>query len=140
MGAWGEKNFESDSALDFFGDFCESNQDMVALESAFENIIQNDDYLDEDECSAALVAGEIIAYLMGNKSEDFPSKEEYEPFLNVNLLKPQLNEAVNNKAIKAINKIKDSEDSELRELWEEAEDSYPIWQSVVEDLIQRLKK
>ena len=94
MGAWGEKTFESDSALDYFHDFCESNQDIVFLETAFETIINNNYYLDADDCSDALAAGEILAYLKGNQSSDFPSEEHFSPFIQTESLIEQLNETI----------------------------------------------
>lgn len=138
MGAWGEKTFESDSALDFFGEFCGGDQTAEVLENVFDRILSTDEYLDSDYCSEVLVAGEIIAFVHGKGEEDFPSAEFYTPYINTELLKPLITPALIQKAIVAIQEVSNSEHSELKDLWEEDEESFLIWQAAISDLITRL--
>lgn len=138
MGAWGTRTFECDSALDFFSDFCESQENVAALEAAFDAVLQNEDYIDADVATDALASAEIIAYVKGHPSEDFPSEELHQPFLPVESLTHYLNDALVYKAIKAVKKVKEAPYSELRELWEEADEYYAEWQAVMDDLMQRV--
>ena len=61
MGAWGTKAFEDDGTCDWYDEFCDSEQTIEQLEDAFEDVIENEDYLDYEFCTAALAAAEILA-------------------------------------------------------------------------------
>ena len=147
MGAWGTKSFENDSTCDWYDEFCDGDQSVDQLEDAFDDVIENEDYLDYDFCTAALAAAEIIAAAFGNPSEDFPDEEYHtgedgesilaEPDLG-NIRREVTSEIVE-KAQRAVKKVRQYRRSELRELWEDSEE-YEEWQATTQDLIDRLKK
>jgi hypothetical protein len=130
MGAWGIKNFENDSALDWLGDFSE-NQNAEFIEETLLVVLENEDYLEVDDCSYALAAAEILAALNHHKSSDFP-EEGLEEILSIHV--ENLTE-LKELAKTTILKIKSN--SELKELWEESEE-YDQWVAVLDDLGKRL--
>jgi hypothetical protein len=87
-----------------------------------------DDYLEAPECATALSAAEVVAYMRGKPSEDFP--EELKDVI------PQNVEELSKLAQQAIERI--TTNSELRELWEESPE-YNDWLQVQEDLQGRLQ-
>ena len=131
MGAWGTSPFEDDGGLDFLYLINESPSEDI-LDEAFNHVIENeDDYIDTDICSSALMAGEVIATVYGNPSTKYNGQMEFD----FESLKNQISDDLIEKGIKAISIVKNSENSELRELWEESED----WIAEVENLIERMK-
>lgn len=65
MGAWGEKAFENDSALDWLNDLEEEG--VSALRGILETVAETgaDEYVDVDDGSAAVAASEIVAAALG---------------------------------------------------------------------------
>ena len=135
MGAWGHRNFENDSAMDFVGDFLESPTE-VALSDALAIVIDagaDEEYIEVDEASAALAAAEMVAAANGHGSVDLPQD------LSAAIKKPGFkpNEKMVKKARKAVSVV--LKESELQELW--AENGEPNeWQEVQSDLLIRLGK
>ena len=146
MGAWGTKTFEDDSTCDWYDEFCDSEQSIEQLEDAFDDVIENEDYLDYEFCTAALGAAEIIAAALGNPCEDFPDEEYHigedeesglpEPDLE-NIRKEVTSEIIE-KAQRAVRKVRQYRRSELRELWEDS-DEYDDWLGATQDLMNRLE-
>jgi hypothetical protein len=132
MGAWGISAFENDDGLDWLGDFCDEPGEEL-LKDAFVPVNEiDDDYLESPEASNALIAAEVVAFLLNSPSSDFPehSKECMEN------LQIKLSDDLVSNAVKAVERVKS--DSELKELWEET-DNFQEWNKVVNDLIGRLK-
>lgn len=131
MGAWGIKNFENDSALDWVGEFVD-NADPEFISETLIDVIENDDYIEVDEGSYALAAAEIVAAWNKKKSSDYPEEgmEEIEK-IQVNNLSE-----LKTLSLKAIEKVKTN--SELKELWEET-DEFSEWQALLDDLGKRLE-
>ena len=135
MGAWGHRNFENDSAMDFVGDFVESPTE-VALSDALAIVIKagaDEEYIEMDEASAALAAAEMVAAANGRGSFDLP--QDLSAAMEKLGFKP--NEKLVKKARKAVSVV--LKESELQELW--AENGEPNeWQQVQKDLLIRLGK
>lgn len=72
MGAWDEKNFGNDSAMDWVNEF-EDNPTIELLKNTLQDLVDSDDYIDMDIASAGLAAAEIVAALKGKSSSDLPS-------------------------------------------------------------------
>jgi hypothetical protein len=133
MGAWGTSPFEHDGSLDFLYLINEAPSEDI-LDEAFNHVFENEeDYIDTDICSSALMAGEIIATVNGKPSTKYNGQMEF----NFESLKNQISTDLIEKGIEAINIVKSSEKSELRELWEEAD--FEDWLAEVENLIERMK-
>jgi len=129
MGAWGTGTFENDGALDFVGMIIQT-EDLAAVESALNEVLAEDDYLDAYVAETGLVAGEVIAALRGQPGELPDDLSEW-------LAKrDSASEALANQAQLAIHRIM-APDSELRELWEES-DEFDAWQDGIDDLLRRL--
>ena len=133
MGAWGHRNFENDSAMDFVGDFLESPTE-VSISDSLSFVIDaraEEEYIEVDEASAALAAAEIVAAIIGRAASDLPKelaaaigKMSFEP-----------NQKLINRARKAVTVI--LRESELQELWGEGGEPND-WQQVQQELLTRL--
>lgn len=142
MGAWGVGHFENDSALDWLGEFLESEDKIKTLKETFEAANGNKGFfsrlfsrsfeIEEPEASAVLVAGEIVSLLLGKPAEDLP--EELINWVGSHQLKVDKN--LVSAARNAISAVKNK--SELKLLWEETED-YQNWLEEVKNLENRLK-
>jgi Domain of unknown function (DUF4259) len=129
MGAWSTGIFDNDSAMDWIYEFSD-NPSLQVLHTTFENIINNDDFIDSDDGSAALVAAEVLAAILGKKSAEYP--EDIEVFTK---LIPDPN--LVNKGLLAISRVAESNQSELKQLWQESGDDLD-WQNQIKDLQKRL--
>ena len=129
MGAWDEKNFGNDSAMDWVNEF-EDNPTIELLKNTLQDLVDSDDYIDMDIASAGLAAAEIVAALKGKSSSDLP--ETISPLIKgISFV-----DGLDKLAIEAVNKAM-SENSELMELWSEGEDG-DKWIALQDDLIKRL--
>jgi hypothetical protein len=129
MGAWGTGIFESDGALDFVGMVIQTD-DLAAIESALNEVLAEDDYLDAYVSETALVSGEVIAALRGHPGELPDDLREW--ISKVGSASVEMAHL----AQQAIHRIMTA-NSELRELWEES-DEFDLWQQGIDDLLQRL--
>lgn len=142
MGAWGVGNFENDSGLDWMYDFLESENQIATLKEVLKvstirqgllgKLFRKKEAMDEPEATAILVAGEIVALLVGNPSTDLP--EDLENWGKQNQLR--LEKDLVRDALDAIQSMK--EHSELKVLWEGTDD-FQNWLHEVYDLESRLK-
>ncbi|MDQ3047248.1 MAG: DUF4259 domain-containing protein [Bacteroidota bacterium] len=139
MGAWGLKNFENDSALDFTADVLEGSKNLIKNAILKINNANADDYLESDDCVEALAAMEFIATAKGNAPTDLT--DDLQKWLKKNdvlqfksgLFGKKLD--MTELSLKALDRI--SSNSELKELWEESEE-FNDWLKIIEDLKQRL--
>lgn len=133
MGAWGHRNFENDAALDFLAGFRQSPSE-VALVEALTIVVEmgeDEEYIDADEASAALVAAELVAAARLRPASDFPA--DVAPLLVA--LDTAEDEDLQELAQEAVAQV--LRKSELQELW--AENGEPNeWQAVQQDLLARL--
>lgn len=133
MGAWGISAFENDDALDWLGDFCDEPGEEF-LKDAFVEVNEiGDDYLESPEASNALIAAEVVAFLLNAPNSNLP--EHSRDCLENLQIKPS--DELLSDAVKAVERVKSA--SELKELWEETE-SFQEWNKAVDDLMSRLKK
>lgn len=141
MGAWDVGHFDNDSALDWVQDILEGN-DLKQVKKLLSSIANpkgifgffksKENYLDADQACYGLVAGEVIATIIGKPSDELPDDlMEWIQSNDFSVTKPEID-----MARKAIVRIK--EDSELRELWVES-DEFEEWKQKVEDLERRLE-
>ena len=130
MGAWGIKNFENDTAIDWL----ESLSSFVSdkdIEPYLDKVLQEKEFIDDEESFIGLAIAELILHQLGF------SKIEILADRNITL-----NFSISNieKAIKVINKILYFEEhSELRELWQESED-YEYWEKYQLSIVSYLQK
>lgn len=130
MGAWGAGGFENDDALDFLAEL-EEEEDLGLIREAFVTVIENDDYIDVDDASIAVAAGEVVALMLGNATTSLP--DELIAWHAANDLR--VPGGLAKRALRALEKVK--ADSELRDLWEESDD-FADWQANIDDLVARI--
>jgi len=132
MGAWGEKAFENDSALDWLNDL--EAEGVDALRHILESVAETDeqDYLDVDDGAAAIAAAEIVAAARG-RGRDRLTKPAI-AWLDANA--GELGEDDLIVAAGAVERVV-AGNSELRELWEEGGSDSP-WHADVRTLLKRL--
>lgn len=131
MGAWGIKNFENDTAMDWVSEFNESPS-LSFLEKTL-NKAFNDEYLEADDACEILATAEVLAAIKGKPGIDFPEE------INSNSLAIPDTGILIPKAIKAIEKILTAGESELLELWNEGNETEE-WENVLADLKLRLSE
>jgi hypothetical protein len=132
MGAWGEKAFENDSALDWFNDL--EAEGVEALRHLLESVAETDeeDYLDIDDGAAAIAAAENVAAARGRGRDRLT-----EPVIAwLDASGDELVEEDLLLAAAAIERVVGAS-SELRELWEEGGTDSP-WHADVRTLLTRL--
>ncbi len=132
MGTWGPGTFESDHALDWWGDLREGSPSLArdALERVA-NAAANAD-LDADDCCEALVAAELVAAAAGRGIDRLPS-EQAQAWLEEHRAALGFLEL----ARSAVERF-DSR-SELQELWDEGGRDEG-WHANVAELRRRLAK
>lgn len=132
MGAWGIKNFENDTAIDWLNDFM-SDCDISKIEDVYDLILKEDNFIDSDESFVTLAASEIILASKGIFSDDFPKE------IDRNVIeKLHIKYDLIIKAKKTIYKILYFENhSELRELWGESEE-FEDWENYQKKLLSKM--
>jgi hypothetical protein len=129
MGAWGHQIDEDDTALDWLGGF-EEDMNWSVAEMVFK-AVQTADYVEYDDCCAALVAGEIVASALGRSNERLSDSVKAWSVANAGD-----GVALKSMAHEAVGRVRSG--SELSELWSESEEA-ASWESTVDDLLLRLK-
>ena len=129
MGAWGNGNFDNDTAADYVDNFQDDPNETVLLETL--TAVAAEGYPEADEASEALAAAELIAAALGKPVRGFP-EDLLLSAKNLPLANPDAAQKLARRAIKAILKK-----SELKELWEES-DEYEQWVAVQDGLLDRL--
>ena len=133
MGAWGEGNFENDTALDWVGDLIEAD-DVTLVTRAIAAALQGNEYLDADVGCIGLAAAEVVAALRGHPAEHLP--QEVTGWVAANQSVPAETLVADCRA--AVARIRDPQVSELCQLWEEGGDPATEWHAVLDDLLGRL--
>ena len=132
MGAWGEKAFENDSALDWLNDL--ETEGVDALRHLLESVADTDeaDYLDVDDGAPALAAAEIVAAARGRGRDRLTKRV-------IAWLDANADDLVEEDLILAAHAVERvvARNSELRELWEEGGADSP-WHADVRTLLTRL--
>ena len=128
MGAWGEKPFENDSALDWLGDL----EEVEDLRETLTTVAADDDYLEVDDGSAAIAAAEIVAAARDGKVDRLA--KDASKWLEKH--GTQIADADRALAVRAVQRVLGSK-SELAELWD---DNGPdnSWRRDVAGLVARL--
>jgi hypothetical protein len=124
MGTWDVGPFDNDTAADWCGDLDDAapEQRAVLIRDALGRVAQHgDEYLDSDDAVQAIAAAAIVAaQLPGGTAVDTP----YAPDFLLNGGTVEVADDVPAIAVRALDRIVE-DDSEWRELWEDAEESYP---------------
>jgi len=132
MGAWGALAFDNDEANDWAYEL-ENVADLSLVESALNEVIDSEDYLDAHLASEGLAACEVIARLIGNLGYQNAYTEKVDLWVKKHPQKPS--SALLKKAHQVIDRVL-AENSELRKLW--AENGDVPWVQSVEELRTRL--
>jgi len=116
MSAWGIKNFENDTAVDWLNDF-EQETDTKALEEILDGIIKEQDFIDDEESFITLAFLELLTIKLKLIVATVDIDVAFNP-----------TSKLIEKTIMSTQKILFFENhSELRELWKESEE-YNQWQ------------
>lgn len=129
MGAWGHTSFDNDSALDWLGDLDDPAQVAETLDEV--GGLDEDEYLEVDEASAALVAAELVAAALGQGDDRL--NDDARAWLGRHRASVVGVGAA--RARKAVERV--FANSELRELWDENGDDTE-WHADVRGLLGRL--
>jgi hypothetical protein len=131
MGAWGEKAFQNDSALDWVAEL--EAKGVSAVRRALSTTAETpaDEYLDSDDGSSALAAAEIVAAALG-RGRDRVTKNVI-AWLDANAAAIVPADMV--VARQAVERVL-ADNSELRSLWGETGESK--WHADVRILLTRL--
>lgn len=132
MGAWGEKAFQNDSALDWLAEL--EVEGVTALRGTLSRVADTADgeYLDVDDGSAAVAAAEIVAAALGHGRDRVTKKVI--AWLDANQTAVGAEDLV--LARRAVERVLSGE-SELRALWDES-GSDSAWHVDVRVLLVRL--
>jgi hypothetical protein len=132
MGAWGEKAFQNDAALDWLAELATGG--VAALRSTLSRVADSDqeDEVDVDDGSSAIAAAEIVAAALGRGKDRLTMAanawlDAHHGALSAEDLK------LANRAVRRVL----SEGSELRALWDENDSDF-AWHSDVGVLLERL--
>lgn len=132
MGAWGEKAFENDSALDWLAEF--EVDGLTLLRETLSRVaeLHGDEYLDVDDGAASVAAAEIVAAALGRQRDRVPAT------LNgwLDAHEGSLVGDDQELARRALERVLRA-GSELRDLWEEGGTESP-WHADVQVLLSRL--
>ncbi|AXI61616.1 hypothetical protein DLD99_14415 [Pseudomonas kribbensis] len=122
MGTWSIHAFGNDEAADFAIELSESS-DLDLIQSALEDVIAADEYLEAPEADRGIAAAAVLALLNG---QEIPGTldEALSTWVKSQTTKP--GSALLTKAQVVIERVL-SENSELAELWIESEE-YESWQ------------
>ncbi len=128
VGAWGPGSFDNDDALDWLAELTEGSS-LGPVNTAFA-LVQEADYLEAPDASAAVAAAEIVAALMGRPPADLP--EEAAEWVQAHPATPGA--TLVTRARGSVIRVR--EDSELKELWEEGDAGE--WHASMDELAARL--
>lgn len=131
MGAWGHGVFDNDSALDWFAEVQEVGVDAVRDALSFVTDLEEGEYLEVDEASAALAAAEFVAEALGRGDDRLSG----EPMAWLEAHRAEVGSIGAALARQAVERL--FANSELRDLWNENGANTP-WHIDVRDLIARL--
>lgn len=122
MGTWSIHAFGNDEAADFAIELSESSN-LDLIQSALEDVIAADEYLEAPEADRGIAAAAVLALLNG---QEIPGTldEALSTWVKSQTTKP--GSALLTKAQVVIERVL-SENSELAELWIES-DEYESWQ------------
>jgi hypothetical protein len=124
MGTWDIGPFDNDTAADWCGDLDDAapEQRAVLIRDALIRVaVHGEEYLDSDDAVEAIAAAAIVAsQLPGGTAID----TSYAPDFLLEGGAVEVSDDVPAIAVRALDRIVD-ENSEWRELWQEAEESFP---------------
>jgi hypothetical protein len=121
MGTWSTHAFGNDEAADFAIELSES-RDLKLIESALENVIAAEEYLEAPEADRGIAAAAALALANGQQIPGDPD-EAITTWLNSQSAEPSA--SLLTKAQAAIDRVL-ADNSELAELWAES-DEYEAW-------------
>ena len=136
MGAWGTGSFENDAAHDWLVDFSDmphisTVKDALSVVAATKPA----DYVETDECGAAIAAAEIIAALKGSPNPDMPDdfmQDVFLPWAENAAFAPSLTDL----ALRALARLRYN--AEMEDGWLHKK-TRQAWHTALQDLEARLK-
>jgi hypothetical protein len=130
MGAWGEKAFQNDSALDWLAEL----DGVSALRAVLSAIAETpeDEYIDVDDGASAVAAAEIVAAALGRGRDRVP--KQVDAWIDANAGALVADDLVT--ARHAVERVL-APNSELRSLWDENGADTP-WHADMRVLLTRL--
>lgn len=128
MGTWSTHAFGNDDAADFALELSEAS-DFEPIQSALEDVLAEDEYLEVPEAGRGIAAAAVLALLNGQKVPGGPD-EAIAVWVKKQPFKPAA--ALLTQAQAVIDRVL-AENSELDELWSES-DEYEAWRSELVDL------
>jgi hypothetical protein len=134
MGAWGEKAFQNDSALDWVAELTAGG--VATLRASLSSVAttDEDDSVDVDDGAAAIAAAEIVAAALGHGRDRVTT--EIGTWLDSHSRSLVAQDAT--LAKRAVERVLGA-GSELRSLWDEG-DSENAWRADVNVLLTRLAR
>jgi hypothetical protein len=139
MGTWDVGPFDNDTAADWCGDLDDAvpGQREALIRDALSTVAEHgDEYLDSNEAVEAIAAAAIVAsQLPGGTAITTP----YAPDFLLEGGRIEVADDIPAIAVRALDRIV-GDDSEWRELWAEAEESYPQALASVQAIRETLER
>jgi len=133
MGAWGKGIYDNDDACDFVGEVVDS-LDLSRIDSAVNDVLNANSYLEAPLAAQGLVAADVIARLRGEWSD----RNSYTGVIAqwAERAKVTASDELLLKARQVVQRVR-TEPSELLELWSDDPDP-ETWHATLDTLLQRL--
>jgi len=131
-GSWDVGSFDNDAALDWVNDL-ERTSDTAFLSTTLRQVHSNAKFIDDDTCSSALAAAEVVAAARGRPAKSLPA--EVGDWLK--RVQPKVGAELLASARSAVETCRDDEASDLRHLLQDS-DYMKQWLDATADLLSRL--
>jgi len=133
MGAWGKGIYDNDDACDFVGEVVDS-LDLSRIDSAVNEVLNANTYLEAPLAAQGLVAADVVARLRG----EWGDRNSYTGVIAqwAERANVTASDELLRKARQVVQRVR-TEPSELLELWSDDPDP-ETWHATLDTLLQRL--
>lgn len=128
MGAWGAGSFDNDTAMDWIGQL--ERHGLDAIIDAIEAI--GEGFIDSDEGSVAIAAGEVVAALRGKPAKELP--DDVVAWVAASRADLEVSPEIIRDIARVIREVRSRD--ELHDLWDD--EGAAEWLAVVDKLLARL--
>ena len=131
-GSWDVGAFDNDAALDWVNEL-ERASDTAFLSATLRKVHMNAKFIDDDTCSSALAAAEVVAAARGRPVKSLPAEVR----VWLKRVNPKISAELLASARSAVETCRDGKASDLRHLWQDSGFTKQ-WLDATADLLSRL--